>query len=535
MRCLALALSLVLALPAEAQQGTGPALGAASNFGQGLREDILAGARALGVMDFRDAVYWSLVETGGRARFDDPRATWPDRVAAWGATATLTVNNGHPDYDGGATPTSPQAVAGFARHAARLALRFPNVTGIEVGNEFNSENFVTGPLKGGSLEARIAAGTALLTATRDAVQAVRPEVRVTGVGVHSIPDGWLARQLAQGGVTDALVIHPYDTPVDHLARQIGVLRRAPGAATLPVEITEFGTQDAAAAPDLLLKGHCEGARAGVSRLVWYPLHPRGDGYLGLLDDKGSPTPVGLTYAWAQKHLAGQPVAPLAPDPFTRGCLYGDHTALLWGAARPVTVPEGARATDAFGRAAAPRLDPDRVLVVTGRGLTPEVLGFGPQPLVADSFWGFDTPGGFVPVARRGDRETELTRRPGQGRGGVPWTPYLGLADDPGVRLTETVLLPGAGTAVVHRMTLPGDGVALTLDLHLSPAARSSDGVRLTVRLGDAVLADAPVAPGARLDRTLTLPPAPGAVLEIAVAPGDSATGDVTGYRFTLRR
>jgi hypothetical protein len=60
-------------------------------------------------------------------------------------------------------------------------------------------------------------------------------------------------------------------------------------------------------------------------------------------------------------------------------------------------------------------------------------------------------------------------------------------------------------------------------------------VRLTVRLGDAVLADAPVAPGARFDQTLTLPPAPGAVLEIAVAPGDSATGDVTGYRFMLRR
>ena len=528
-------LSLLLASGlASAQESRGPELAAASNFGQGMPPGLLDSALAAGVRDFRDAVYWDRVEgADGAFRFEAPRDAYPDRLPR----LSLTVNNGHPAYEDGATPVTPEGVAAFGRHAAETVLRFPAIDAVEVGNEINSENFVSGPLREAALPQRAEGYAALLESVARQVRAARPGVRILGGGLHSVPTGYVAMLDAAGAFAhmDALAFHPYDTPPELLPAQVARLRRLPALAAMPLEITEYGTTDAAAAPGLLLRMHCMAALSGVTRLAWYPLHPRGDGFAPVIEADGTVTPLGRAYAFVQDALAGLPVSDAAPDRFARGCRYGDAYTVLWGLPRAVTLPEGATAlapdgTPLPGRAHV--LSETVPLVV--RGPAPDV---GATDVLADSFLEFGYPGtGFARLARNPRGEAALETMPGQGRAGVPWVPYLGRPEDPGVRLLSETLLPAGTDAfpveIVHRHAADAPGPA-TLALSLAPSARSADGVRLRVAQGGTVLLDRQVT-GA-FEQTLPLTLDPAAPLEIAVGPGPTARGDVTAYRFTLRR
>jgi hypothetical protein len=527
-----LALSLAPAAPAPAQEARGPDLAVASNFGQGVPPGLLEGALAAGVRDFRDAVYWDRVEgQGGRFRFEHPRDAYPDRLPRM----SLTVNNGHPAYDGETTPVTPKGVAAFGRHAAETVARFPSIDAVEVGNEINGQNFVTGPLREADLEERARGYTALLESVARQVRAVRPELRILGGGLHSIPTGYVAMLDSAGAFAqmDALAFHPYDTPPEALPAQVAELRRLPALAAMPLEITEYGTTDHAEAPGLLVRMHCMAALSGVTRLAWYPLHPRGDGFAPVVSREGEPTATGRAYAFVQDRLAGLPVVDAAPDVFARGCRYGDAATVLWGLPRAVTLPEGAHAVAPDGTPRPGRsfvLSEAEPLIVLG---PPPAMG--PSAALADSFLGF-ADAGFARLARNPNGTRPLVTMPGQGRSGVPWTPYLGLPENPGLRLLEESLLPaGAATfpeEIVHRYEGGARGPAL-LDLAVAPAARSADGVRLTVSAGGETLLDLRVVEP--LFRTVEVALDPAAPLEIAIGPGPTATGDVTRHRFTLRR
>ncbi|KKK82122.1 hypothetical protein LCGC14_2806560, partial [marine sediment metagenome] len=134
-----------------------PALGAASNFGQGWTPDVLAASEAIPVTDFRDAVYWRLVagdEDGVGRDYSAARARYPDLLPELDARLSLTVNNGHPAHDAGKTPHSPEAIAAFAGFAADMVTRFPAIDRVEVGNEMNSDTFVSGPMRGAGMADR---------------------------------------------------------------------------------------------------------------------------------------------------------------------------------------------------------------------------------------------------------------------------------------------------------------------------------------------------------------------------------------------
>ncbi|MFC2966696.1 hypothetical protein [Acidimangrovimonas pyrenivorans] len=544
------ALPLAAAAPAAALDLRGPALAADSNFGQGWSPEMLAAAQGLGVRALRDAVYWSLVERDGEFHFDRKRTSYPDKVAAAGLRMSLVVNNGHPDYDDGKTPHSKRAVAAFARDAAETVKRFPVIDSVEVGNEFNSANFVDGPVKEGGLSQRVAYYAALLKATHDAVKAARPEVRILGGGVHSIPVGYLQRLFALGAAADmdALALHPYSTPPEQLARQIAVLRRLPQAAEMPIEVTEFGTTDAAAAPGFLLRNYCQMALSGVSRAVWFPLNARGDGLEPLVDDTGAATPTGRAYATAARLLEGKPVSDAAPDPFTYACQFGDRALVIWGAPRALHLGRSdLQAFDPSGAPLAPSLlqlsETDPILVT---GESPFVLGtdvtLGPQRLIADSYDQYAFPGGrtedgFDRYVLAGGKRVELEMRPGQEAPGRPWTPYLAAADNPWVRLQARSLLPGGSSdrpeMIVQSFTAP-HAMTLRAEARFTPAQRSADGIEVTVALNDRVLfrgvgKDPQVFDG----KPLTLKA--GDTLSFTVGPNGNAKGDVTAYRITLRR
>lgn len=534
------------ALPVMAQELVGPRLGAASNFGQGWDADMLDAAQALGVRDLRDGVYWRDVEQDGARRFDTFRTAYPALLEARGMGMSLTVNNGHPDYDGGVTPHTPEGVAGFADHAAALVRRYPAIDAVEVGNEMNSATFTSGPMRAADLAGRAVFYTRLLAATRAAVTEVRPDLRILGGAAHSIPLAWF-RALSDAGAPahmDAVVVHPYTTLPEHFGRQVALLRGVPGFADLPIEVTEFGDEDAATAPATLIKYHCKMALAGVTRAVWYPLNPRGDGLAPLIGADDEVTAVGRAFALADRHLAGRTVRDVSPDPFTHACLYDDRALVIWGEPRALSVADGIEVLGPDGESVEdPALDRVRplVLLAQDRPVIGETVTLGPQDTVADSFHQFAYPGqdgdGFRRFTRIGGEEAPFALRGGQQANGVPWTPYLGSPRDGMLRMDGVFLLPsGDGNApgeVVHEHVV-AEALRGALDIHLAPSERTTDGIVARVTLN-----------GAEIDRRVVIAAADyalgpldlaqGDVLRIIVGPGDSARGDATRYRFTLRR
>jgi len=545
---LAAVLMLAFASAGAAQDLRGPKLGAASNFGQGILPKLQAFAMTQGILDFRDAVYWDRVERDSETfTFDTPETLYPDRLHAGGATMSLTVNNGHPAYDGGDTPTSAAGIDGFARHAAAMVRRFPAITAIEVGNEFNSANFVSGPLRKAGLEARASAYVALLRAVWTQAKAERPDIRIIGGGVHSIPTGYLSMLLDLGAADymDSLALHPYSTPIEQLSRQIAVMRQLPGLSEMPIEITEFGSQSEGDAAGVFLRSYCQMALSGVSRAIWYGVNRRGDGYVPLIERNHVTTPAWDAFRFAQMELEAKPVRDVAPDAFTYACLFDEKKLVIWGMPRAVTISPNLSAFDAKGQpllGTGLRLSETEPLVLIARDtldLTSD-LAFARQETVADSYhqFAFDDMGqGFRRFVRSGETETDLIPMPGQAREGRPWTPWLGIPANGDVRLLSKSLLPG-GTAerpdeIVHSFTAPED-MRLDLSSAFTPSPRSADGIIVTLRLeGEVVAQERGVG---RLDVNQSgLILAKGTTLELSVAPGETAHGDVTDYRITLRR
>lgn len=548
---------VMLAQPVAALDLRGPRLAAASNFGQGMLEEVLSAALSLGVTDFRDAVYWDRVETrDGRLVYDMPTTVFPDAMAQGGAIMSLTVNNGHPAHEDGQTPLGPSAVAAFGRHAAETAARFSAIDAVQVGNEFNSANFVSGAISEQGLEVRAAAYMALLSSVAEQVQAARPGTRIIGGGVHSIPTGYLSQLAALGaaGRMDSLALHPYDTPVEQLARQIAVMRRDPPWATMPVEITEFGSQRADAAPGVMLRSYCQMALSGVSRAVWYALNRRGDGYVPLIAPDLRVTSAGRSFAFIRSEFEGVAVRDAGPDAFTYACRFGDRKLVIWGAPRGLWVDrERVAVLDAQGRAVPGpagqnenwQLSETEPLVLIGQGALQAGRDYRlePQPRVADSYHQFAFPDGaasdtgFARLVRSPAGTAPLVTMPGQDRPGTPWTPYLGRPDNPAVRLLSETMLPGGDAEypveILHRFTAP-DTLRADLTLRLEPAARSADGVAVTVTLDGHILE----ARRGKTDLDMKLSGLviqAGSVLDIAVGPNVTSAGDVTAYRFILSR
>lgn len=532
----------------------GPTLAVASNFGQGYLGDLMDQALAWGVTDFRDAVYWDRVEgPDGQYTYATPETTYPDKLADADARMSLTVNNGHPAYDEGATPLSPRAVAAFAFHAAETLLRFPAIDAIEIGNEFNTANFVSGPLRDTDLDARADAYVALLEAVATRARLANPDVRIIGGGVHSIPTGYLRKLVERGALAhmDTLSLHPYSTPVEHYAKQIEVMRRIPELAEIPVEITEFGIQSEESAPGKLMRSHCQYGLAGASRLAWYALNERGDRFTPLIARDGRVTAAGQAFRLVQSELAGEPMEDVSPDPFTYACLYGGRKLVIWGMPRSLALnsPE-LRVFDATGAVLSGlshQLSETSPLLV----VAPETLSFddhidlGPQHVIADSYHGFSypeaseavaSPGGFLRQVVVNDNVVGMQTRPGQDRPGRPWTPWLGIPENADVRALPLTLLPagGADNAVTIRHRHIAEASRdVVLHVSLAPSERSADGITLTVLHNGAPIAEWAGAG----DLTVQLPSvslAQGDTLDMVVGPGKTGAGDVTKYRFTLR-
>ena len=550
-----IAVSLVLGLlaagMAAAEDRTAPEIGAATNFGQGWQPDMLEASGQLPVTLFRDAVYWSLVERDGAYVYDGPRTVFPDLLEERGARLVFVVNNGHPAYDDGHTPYSDAAVAAFAAHAADAVRRFPAIESVEVGNEMNAENFVSGPGWKVPLEERAVAYTRLLAATAEAVRAVRPEVEILGGAGHSISLTWF-EALSRAGAPehmDAVSTHPYDVPPEMLVRKFAELRKVPGFEEMPLVVTEIGRPEPAEAPGYLLRTYCQLALAGTTRYVWFALNARGDKMVPLVTRTGDVTGAGRAYRMVQQDFAGQPVRAIAPDPFTYGCAFGDRHVMLWGADRPLEVSPAVVVRDATG-AGLPRdgltLSPTEPVVLSiAEGPLVEGGGYrlGPQRVIADSYhqFAFDQEaalegGAWARWVRTADGiEAPMEKRPGQRRGGVPWDPHLGTGLD-GVAMADAdwavPSLPPAGPLEVLLRHRVARDVRAVIEVEAAPRAGRADSVALRISRGDAVLETAQVEE-ARRWRVGPLDLAAGEVIEVAVGPNEAGASNFVNLRARL--
>jgi len=351
---------------------------------------------------------------------------------------------------------------------------------------------------------------------------------------------------------DALALHPYSTSWEQFARQIAVLRRQPELADMPIEITEFGSQDPERAADVFMRSYCQMSLAGVSRAVWYAVNPRGDGYQPLVGPNRKATQVSRSFAFARANLEGTIVQNVSPDPFTYACLFGENTLVIWGMPRRLTVTNAA--IQSFDAALSPlagqnfELSQSRPLVL----ISPEPLRLdrdftlAPQRVLADSFHQFSfpadqapnqAPDGFSRFLRSGKVQKQLRTMPGQYRSGTPWTPHLGTSDNPMVRLLPTELLPG-GTGenpveIVHLFEAQEE-MQIDVIARFAPAERSPDGVAISVRLNGTELKSTR-GKGTFVYEAKQLELAAGSSLEFVVGPNEKAKGDVTNYRITLYR
>jgi len=552
-----LALMLIFALPGAAKEADDPSqapkprpmiFGAASNFSQGFRPAVFAAAQQLPLRHYRDGMRWIDVEQRpGQYRFTGPRRDYPARLAQIGAELTLTVNFGNPLYDEGHTPHSPEGLAAFGRFVAAMVEKYPAITAIEVGNEFNGANFVTGPVREAGLAQRGRYHLAMVEAASQAARAVRPDIRIYGGSTHSLPAGYLWPILDDGGaLLDGLALHPYTTPIDQLARQIAVLRQHPLARRMPLVITEWGSASRERAPDDMLRGYATFAALGTQALYWYPLNERDDGLVPLIERDGTISQAGAAFSFIQAELGERSARDISPDAFTFAMQFGKDRMVLWGEPRDLLLARpDIEAVDARGQVLPRtllRISPERPILL--RSPRPFALGaevtLGCSNLIADSFYQFSyhqaAPAGphWEPSILSREGRLPFAVMPGQQRGGVPWNPYLAHPKVHSVRLDSETMVPsrrgGRSYAIAHRFLAAKAG-QLRLIAELSAPGRQVAPARITIHAAGALVFDQTIDQQHKLDQIFSLQA--GEAIEVLASPAGDARSAATNYRLKL--
>ena len=539
-------------------------LGAVSHFNQGWSPAILPFAREMGVGLLRDGVSWGRIEpSAGRFVFEGGASLYPETLEKAGIEQIVVFGRPEAHVDGGATPYTERGRAAFAEFVAAVLERFPSIDAVEIGNEFNGQNFVSGPVKAAGYGARAGHYADLLEAVHERIADDFPRVAILGGATHSVPVGYLRDTFERGALahSDGVAVHPYTSKPEHLGEHLALLRAAMGRDLQPIYVTEFGQAFDAPedAPAYLAKMVAVMSAAGVEAATWYalreqPWFPN----MELLGHDGARTPAGESFAFMQRLLARGDAVEVSPDGLTHAFRFGDRAMMLWGAEREAALAPGAVAYSASGERldGAPRLSDDEPLVVIAD--RPIALGrevrLGASPVVGDSFHQFDVTNAADGSARfegpwswhalRGDgRMAELVTAEGGERPGEIWKPYLGggpfrhplLASETGVRPVE--FGDGANPAtrfdVLERFTAP-EAMTVSIRGEWDVSPETVDGVDLTVLVGGervwrGVVRDA-------LDLALDgLAVARGEAIDFVLGVNRDSEGDMTERRIRILR
>jgi hypothetical protein len=458
-------------------------------------------------------------------------------------TVLLGLEPRNPLYDGGQTAFTPGAQAAFARYVRALAERWPGcVVAVEIGNEINGRNGMTGP----AAATRAASHTALLKAVYQGVKPDHPAVALLGGSTNTVATGFLARLFAAGALewVDGIAVHPYRPDPEGVDGELGRLRQAMARAgrMRPIWATEFSREfpDPALAPGWYLKMTALMESAGVADHFWYaladqPWFPT----MGLLRFDGTAKPAARAFAFAARELA-----PLGParrvnhgDPALFDFAYGTDTRIVWGGPRRLTVPAGARAFAPDGSPVpVPAAVGDDPVVIRHAA----TLEFGPAEVLADSLYGY----GAAPLSwfARTRAGALLALAPID----WDWTGYLGNPALPQFSATAGGIGTTAAAGTVVRYTAGGDtagtvrgagrsaggsGTAITAAVCLRPATA---GMRASAALiqGGRTLWQSAVGPQQPVRAAIAATVRPGERIELVLLP--AADAPLSRFRYRLR-
>lgn len=544
-------------------------LGTATAFGQQAWDfSILQTAKSIGSMAVRDGVGWTEIEKSpGVYQFTSPGAKWMDTVIDNGFPVTLLFDNTNPLYDGGKTPYTDAGRAAYAKYIVATLDRFPRVKTIEIGNEYNAFNFVTGPVLDDGYPARQKYYYEMLKTVYTSVKSSHPDVKVLGGAAIAIPVGYFKQLFALGGLNymDGIVVHPYTTDPEQLEKQLGVLRTAMGASAKPIHITEFA-QELDSVPDTadyLVKSVAVMASAGVAEADWYALRQQGGANdiwyknVALASFSGAILPPGQGFkVMSTQVLAKGAGRRIATDAFTYAYQFGQNAMVLWGDPRSLTVKASAKYYNSQGiEIAQPTAINTKTPIIVVSD-TPLALGdnvvLGASLLVADSYdqfnftndgtSRFEGPWSYFALGVRSQVYTQAYTQGGGEVSSSDWMPYIGIDWLRPFNINANRVSPvdyntgGSPDAykAVMRYTSPLDGrfdLAATWDVN----ANSADGIDITVMLNSQTVFSNVVTRHYDMSiKGLTLKQ--GDVLSIIVGPNKNATGtDTTDYRIKLYR
>jgi hypothetical protein len=533
-RLLFLMITLIFATSTASAQAL--RLGTTTHFSQGWPITLLDKAKRIGVTSIRDSLHWPVIEkTRGQYDLSDGKTRHIRLACAAGMTVLLTIEPRNPLYDGGTTAYSAEGRTAYANYVLAIADRFKGcVTAIEVGNEINGRNGITGP----AAQDRIASHLALLRSVYGRVKPTHSELQLLGGSTNAIGTGFLAKLFEAGALSamDGVVVHPYRRKPEgvewEIARLVSAMQRT--GEIKPIWATEFSrdfVKPDDAAP-FYLKMLCLMTAAGVDNTYWYALvDEKWFPTMGLLTTPGGAKPASRSFSYAASQLAPMGRANrIGTDPTLYHFRFGRERSIIWGGRRAMKVTGNAVFRRADGTIV---LGPTEVnedpIIVEG----PAIISFGPAEVLADSLYGFgqeplsyfarNTKGAIAPI--------------------VPidwiWGSYLGAPGNGAMIVNQQSIGPTgtskAGLAAVVRFTSSSTSSAIA-SLCLSPKVLKGVGVMASISHNDKIVWQGIIsqATGKQLGQA-TIPLKPGDSIDFAVNPGNSLGPARMDYRYRVSR
>jgi Ca2+-binding RTX toxin-like protein len=544
-------------------------LGTATHFSQGWNTSMMGSAAAIGATAIRDSVSWTKIETApGVYDFSDPSVAYVRKALDQGLDVTLVFSSTNPLYDGGTTPNSAAGLAAYAKFVAATVQHFKGISAVEIGNEFNGNNFVSGVVQKDSYSLRDDHYMDILNAVARSVSETSPAVKILGGATHSIPVAYLTELFNKGALdlVDGITIHPYTSTPEQLGDQLDVLKAAMGAHQTPIYVTEFGQnfKSLAEAPAYLVKMTAVMAAAGVASADWYALQEqKWFPNMELVDRAGAATPAGKAFTFIQDHLLdlGTPTK-ISTDSATYGYLFGKNTLVIWGEDQTIKLTgpttyykaSGEKIENFDGKVhfGEPVIAVSETPIVagetffsTGTGIVADSLHDFDVTNAKGSADGFEGPWSYFQLSGTGVM-TPLYTMQGGARPDEPWTPYIGTDGLRPLRVDSTSVnpvdfgnghSPAAKYAVVERFTAKAED-SLRIAGHWDVSDKSADGADLTILLnGKAIYSTVIYNPlnGNVLDLTLDhIAVSAGDTIDFVLGTnGSSLGGDLTTRRITI--
>jgi hypothetical protein len=538
---IALAMLLMASVTRSAPEIVAPPtpmqLGVTTHFSQGWPISLLDKAKALGVTTIRDSLHWAAIESvPGRYDFSEAKTRHVTKACAMGMNVLLGIDPRNRIYDGGATANSPQARAAFAGYILAIADRFPDcVIAVQIGNEINGRNGITGPAAAN----RALSHTALLRDIYQRVKPKHPELIILGGSTNAIGTGFLETLFAAGALAymDGVVVHPYRREPEavewELARLQAAMARSGGVK--PIWANEFGRDfpDPTEAPDFFLKMTTLMGGAGVANAYWYALiDQKWFPTMGLVTAANVDKPVASTFTYVANILTprGRPVRIDAGDPSLFHYRFGHDRNVIWGTRRKLDVMGSAIFRNSSGTIV-PRPSEVSSTPIIIEGLAP--INIGPAEILADSRYGF----GREPFSYHINKKATGLRplEP------IDWTwgSYFGSRTSRAIQITSLGIGPaGGGKAPIEaivRFTATAS-LPVIASLCLEPVAAGGDGVSVSITHNGITLWRGRTSPGAgTLNAQAATAVKSGDVIDFTIGPNGNAVRDRMHYHYRVSR